>query len=120
MLNIKLNSRTIFRAMIALLVVTSAMQASASSIAQTDDFYRFYDFINKNLNGGLAVGIAFTAFLVGGGIGVMKSSALPMLSGLVIAAFFAFGPNIILKLIAGSAVIHADLLPDIALPAVAC
>lgn len=93
---------------LALMLVASAAQAG--TIATTDDFYRFFDFINKNLKGGLGVGIALVSMVVGAGVGAMKSSALPMIVGFVIAAFFAFGPGIIVNMIAGSAEITPKVL----------
>ena len=82
----------IIAASIALSLVSTI--ASASTMAPTENFYKFYEFIDTSLNGPLGLGLAFTALLIGGGIGAAKSSAMPALTGIVIAAFFGFGPGV--------------------------
>lgn len=88
---------------VALLAVTGV--ASASSIASTDSFYNLYKFLNTAASGGLGVGIALAALLVGAGIGAAKASALPAVGGVVIAAMFGFGPKLILDLVANGALL---------------
>jgi len=80
----------------------ASISANAAGVASTDDFYELYDWLERNLTGGLAVGIALVAMLIGAGIGAMQQSALPMVGGVVVALFFAIGPSIIIDLIAGS------------------
>lgn len=52
--------------------------------------------------GGLGIGLAITAILIGAGIAVMKNSPLPVLAGIVLAAFLHWGPVIIVTLLTGS------------------
>lgn len=47
------------------------------------------------VNGPLGVGLAVTALVIGGGAGIIKSSPLSALVGVVLAAMFAWGPNVI-------------------------
>lgn len=97
--------------LVGLLFVVLANSANASGVSSGDQFYDFYQFLSVNMTGGLGVGIALAAFLIGAGVAAMTSKALPMLAGFVVAGFIAFGPDIILNLVAGSSVINtADLV----------
>lgn len=93
----------------AVLALFLPFTASAAGVAAGDDFWDLYEFLERNLSGGLAVGIALAAFVIGAGIGAYMNSAKPMIAGVVIAIFFAFGPNIIIDLIAGSLELAAPL-----------
>lgn len=57
------------------------------------------------VNGPLGVGLAVTSLMIGGGTGIIQSSPLPALAGLVLAAFFAWGPSVIITLVAGGAMV---------------
>lgn len=57
------------------------------------------------INGPLGVGLAVTALLIGGGIGILRATPLPAVAGLALAAFFAWGPNVIISLVSGGALV---------------
>jgi len=82
-----------------------AGMASAGAIASSDSFKELYDFLDTAASGGLGTGIALAALLVGAGIGAAKATALPAVAGVVTAAMFAFGPGLILDLVAGGSVL---------------
>lgn len=96
-------------------LLLASMSASAAGVQTSDEFYAFYDFVDRNLSGGLGVGIALVAFLVSAGVAAYMSSAKPMIGGIVIAIFFAFGPAIIENLVAGSVeiVVSAATIPGV-------
>ncbi len=79
--------------------------ATAGSVAASDDFGTFYDKIDGWSQSGLAVGLSLASLIIGGGIGVARSSPLPALGGIALACFFAFGPGVIKSLILGGAVL---------------
>ena len=82
---------------------------SAAGVASDDDFFEMYEWLERNLTGGLAVGIALVAIIVGAAVGSYNQSAMPMIAGVIIAIFFAFGPAIIVDLIAGSVEVFATV-----------
>lgn len=94
--------------LIALLLVAS-FGVSAAGVGSDDDFFEMYDWLERNLTGGLAVGIALVAIIVGAAVGSYNQSAMPMIAGVIIAIFFAFGPDIIVDLIAGSVEVFATV-----------
>ena len=79
---------------------------ACAAVTANDQFYDFYEFLNTNMTGGLGIGIALAAFLIGAGVAAMTSKALPMLAGFVVAGFIAFGPGIITGLISSTSVIN--------------
>ena len=87
------------------LFAIAASSVFATAIAATDDFYEFYQKLDSWSNSGLAVGLALTALIIGGGIGAAKASPMPAIGGVGVAAFFAFGPGVILQLITGGSVL---------------
>jgi type IV secretory pathway VirB2 component (pilin) len=94
-------------AVILLMVVSFGV--SAAGVASDDDFFEMYEWLERNLTGGLAVGIALVAIIVGAAVGSYNQSAMPMIAGVIIAIFFAFGPAIIVDLIAGSVEVFATV-----------
>lgn len=53
------------------------------------------------VNGPLGIGLAVTALVIGGGAGIIKSSPMSALCGVALAAFFAWGPSIIVAMVEG-------------------
>lgn len=60
------------------------------------------------LQGGLGIGIALIALIVGATLGISNGTAFPMIVGLIIAAGFAFLPQVLDDLVQGAS---ASLLP---------
>lgn len=86
-------------------LMLAAGTASAGTIDTSDSFYELYNFLNTAATGGLGTGIALAALLVGAGIGAAKASALPAVAGVVVAAMFGFGPQLILDIATNGAVL---------------
>lgn len=84
-----------------------SLSVSAAGVGSDDDFFEMYTWLERNLTGGLAVGIALAAIIIGAAVGSYNQSAMPMIAGVIIAIFFAFGPDIIIDLIAGSVEVFA-------------
>jgi type IV secretory pathway VirB2 component (pilin) len=93
----------------AILLMAVSFGVSAAGVASDDDFFEMYEWLERNLTGGLAVGIALVAIIVGAAVGSYNQSAMPMIAGVIIAIFFAFGPAIIVDLIAGSVEVFATV-----------
>ena len=93
----------------AILLMVVSFGVSAAGVASDDDFFEMYEWLERNLTGGLAVGIALVAIIVGAAVGSYNQSAMPMIAGVIIAIFFAFGPAIIVDLIAGSVEVFATV-----------
>lgn len=60
------------------------------------------------LQGGLGIGIALIALIAGAVLGIGNGTAFPMIVGLIIAAGFAFIPQVLDDLVQGAS---ASLLP---------
>ncbi|MBL4795547.1 MAG: hypothetical protein JKY24_08630 [Pseudomonadales bacterium] len=84
---------------VGLMAMTQAV--NANTVAATDDFFAFYQAVDGWAGGGLAVGISITAILVGAGVGLARSSAMPALIGIAMAAIIGWGPGIVLNLVLG-------------------
>lgn len=65
------------------------------SYAEPDEFDDFQEAVKDLIQGSLGKGVALVALLLGGLIGLAKSSAWPALTGLAIAAIFGLGPFLI-------------------------
>lgn len=89
---------------LALVALISAASL-ATAITSTDEFYDFYAKIEAWSQGGLAIGLALASLVIGGGMGVAKASPMPALAGVGLAAFFGFGPGVIMSLVNGGAVL---------------
>ena len=74
-----------------LLVVTDIAIAGTTAT----EFQSIYTKIKGWVSGYLGKAIALMAFLIGLGVGVVKSSPLPAVAGVVFALFVAFGPAVI-------------------------
>ena len=85
--------------------LTPTLASATTGMSSSDNFYKFYEFINNAVTGGLGIGIALTSLLVGAGIGAAKSSAMPAIAGIVLASIIGFGPGIIVELIASGTLI---------------
>lgn len=72
--------------------LTFPLTASADVDAGFDSFK---DTMEKIITGSLGKAVALIALLLGGLIGLAKSSAWPALTGLAIAAIFGLGPFLI-------------------------
>lgn len=68
---------------------------ASTSAHAADEFDDFKTAITDLIQGSLGKGIALVALLLGGLIGLAKSSAWPALTGLAIAAVFGLGPFLI-------------------------
>lgn len=77
----------------------SALAISGGSAVAGDAFGAFANTIFAWLQGGLGIGLALVALLVGAGLGISKGSPMLMLGGVVMAAGFAFLPGILYDLI---------------------
>lgn len=75
------------------IAMTAPMVSFANS--STDEFDDFKEGIEALITGSLGKGVALIALLLGGLIGLAKSSAWPALTGLAIAAIFGLGPFLI-------------------------
>ena len=75
------------------LLLIAADMATAGTTAT--EFQSVYTKVKDWITGYLGKAIALMAFLIGLGVGVVKSSPLPAVAGVVFALFVAFGPTII-------------------------
>jgi hypothetical protein len=104
----KLISR--FTVSLASLLATSS--AFASSVGGTaisaNAFQTFAATVLAWLQGGLGIGIALIALIAGAVLGISNGTAFPMIIGLIIAAGFAFLPQVLDDLVVGA---QAALLP---------
>ncbi len=103
MKNLLKNKAAIIAASVAALSSNSVM---AAAVTASDDFADFHTMVNAWASGGLAVGLSLASLIIGAGIGVAKASPMPALGGVGLAAFFAFGPDVINTLILGGAVLY--------------
>lgn len=83
---------------------TTGLSTGGTAIA-ADGFDDFEASMLEWVQGPLGVGLAVTSLLVGGGIGILRSTPLPAVAGLALAAFFAWGPSVIVALVGGGAVV---------------
>lgn len=83
---------------------TATATGSGSAISATG-FDSFEATMLSWVQGPLGVGLAVTSLLVGGGIGILRATPLPAVAGLALAAFFAWGPAVIVSLVSGGAVV---------------
>jgi len=96
-------------ALAALIGSTAAMATNVSGTAVSDTaFNSFAATILAWLQGGLGIGIALIALIVGATLGISNGTAFPMIVGLIIAAGFAFLPQVLDDLVQGAT---AGLLP---------
>lgn len=79
-------------------VAASASLSTGTAIAQ-NSFDNFAQSILSWIQGPLGIGLALVALVIGGGAGIMKSSPMTALSGVGMAAFFAWGPDIIIQMV---------------------
>ena len=86
-------------ALVGAAVMALASPAMAGTLDTGDAFYSFYSTVSGWAGGPLGVGLATTMLIMGGAIGVAKTSPMPALSGIAGAAFLHWGPNIIKDLI---------------------
>lgn len=79
----------------------------AGGAGGTDDeaFVPFLEQVQGWTGGALGMGLATTMLLLGGAIGVAKNSPMPALSGIAGAAFFHWGPDIIVDIMSAGALI---------------
>ena len=78
------------------LIVLLLLVADVTTAGTTaTEFQSIYTKIKGWVGGYLGKAIALMAFLIGLGVGVVKSSPLPAVAGVVFALFVAFGPTII-------------------------
>lgn len=89
----------------ALAVAGASQSVMAAAPAADDPFIDFYTAVDSYANGGLGVGLAIVAMLLGGGIGIVRSTAIPALTGIFLAAIFAWGPDVILSIMTDGALI---------------
>ena len=94
MLKIKTKLNKAFYFMCALAITTFPSFAFASGDLD-GDFKPFMESIQTLIQGSLGKAVALIALLLGGLIGLAKSSAWPALTGLAIAAVFGLGPFLI-------------------------
>lgn len=78
-------------AILALLFVSMTVVAGTTGT----EFQDIYDQVKDWTQGYLGKTIAIFAFLLGLGVGVVRQSPIPAISGVVFALFIAFGPGII-------------------------
>lgn len=93
MLKIKTKLNKAFYFMCALAITTFPSFAFAKDL--DTEFAPFMDSIKTLITGSLGKAVALIALLLGGLIGLAKSSAWPALTGLAIAAVFGLGPFLI-------------------------
>ena len=96
-------------ALVAFAVSGSAMASSVSGTPiSATAFNTFAATVLSWLQGGLGIGIALIALIVGATMGISNGTAMPMIVGLIIAAGFAFLPQVLDDLVTGA---NAALLP---------
>lgn len=95
------------RASVAAFALFGSAVAMASTAPSATDgpFGGFSDTVVKWTEGPLGVGLSVTMMLVGAGMGIARNSPMPALSGVAGAAFLNWGPDIIVNLITGGALI---------------
>lgn len=98
--------RKVSKPLIVLFALFMSQAAFAGNSVATDDlFYEYWEFINDSIGGGLGVGLALMAFLIGAGIAAVQMSAMPMLVGIMIAIGLGIGDDIITGLVLGGAML---------------
>lgn len=87
----------IFCLIACLFVLTPHVFAAGTTTtgASANDFVDIYDKFVDWTAGSLGKAIALAMFLLGLGVGVMRQSPLPAVSGIVAAMFVAYGPKIL-------------------------
>lgn len=95
MYEIKTKLNKAFYFMCALAITTFPSFAFAAPDELDSSFKPFMESIEKLITGSLGKAVALIALLLGGLIGLAKSSAWPALTGLAIAAIFGLGPFLI-------------------------
>lgn len=105
-----LGSNVVTKFILAMAALLFAEMSFATAIANTDQFYEFYDFVITNLNGGLGVAIALLAFLISIVIAATTQSGMPLVIGVVVAVGISFGPGMIEDIVTSGSMIPAELL----------
>lgn len=97
--------RILSRVAIAVGALAASSAAMAGNIDTGDSFYKFYEFMDQNINGALGIGLALTFTLMGGVFGVMRNSPMPALSGVGGAALLHWSPDIIRQIMLSGAIV---------------
>lgn len=97
--------KTVQKTAAALVLTMLSSTVMAAAIDPADDFYALWKFIDDAATGGLAMAISLTALLIGAGIGAAKGSIMPAIGGVLTAAVFGFGPDLISNLVTNGALI---------------
>lgn len=87
----------------AMATETGLGAGGAGTIVGEDSFDSFEATLLSWANGPLGVGLAITALIIGGGLGLIRASPMPALAGIALAAFFAWGPGIIVSMVGSGA-----------------
>jgi conjugal transfer pilus assembly protein TraA len=85
---------TIANSLFALAFVLGALNLAQAGVTGTE-FQGLYQLVFDWTTGYLGKAIAIGAFLVGAMVGVVKSTIMPALVGIVFAVLFSVGPTII-------------------------
>lgn len=96
-----------FTSMLALGASAMASESGDGSgtAISSDGFDDFEATVLDWVNGPLGVGLAITALVVGGGTGIIQANPMPAIAGLALAAFFAWGPAVVVSLVTGGALV---------------
>lgn len=87
----------------ALATETGLGAGGGGTLIAEDSFDSFEATLLSWANGPLGVGLAVTALVIGGGLGLVRASPMPALAGIALAAFFAWGPGIIVSMVGSGA-----------------
>lgn len=87
----------VFALFVCLFAVTPDIFAAGTTTtgSSANDFVDIYNKFVDWTAGSLGKAIALAMFLLGLGVGVMRQSPLPAVSGVVAAMFVAYGPKIL-------------------------
>lgn len=85
--------------------IASTSGTGGGNAVSSSGFDDFEASVLSWINGPLGVGLAVTSLMVGGGVGIMQATPMPAIAGLALAAFFAWGPSVIVSLVSGGAMV---------------
>lgn len=92
-------------AVAATAVAGSGMAAAGTMPTGTDPFTNFMTTVEGWAHGPLGIGLSITSVLVGAGHAIGKNAPMSALTGVALAALVNWGPDIIISMMTGGAVL---------------